>query len=96
MAKDSKKKTVILIVGLSVLLLASLVYVVVDVYSDYRYNRDLAFYNEGYGKGATDASEAVVYKLVQQASTCEAVPIIVENQTVMNIVAVECLQQAQE
>ena len=91
MVKESKKKTVILIISLSALLLAALIYVAVDIYSDYRDSRDLKFYQQG----ASYGYEAAVYSLVQQAVKCEQVPVTIsENQTI-NMIAVECLQPAQ-
>jgi hypothetical protein len=45
---------------------------------------------QGYNQGAQD----VIVQIVQQAGTCQQVPLRIGNQT-MNIVAVECLQPLQ-
>jgi hypothetical protein len=44
-------------------------------------------------QGAEYGYEQAIYSLVQQAVTCEQVPITIQNQT-LNIIAVECLQKS--
>lgn len=44
-------------------------------------------------QGAQYGYEQAVIQIIQQAATCEQVPLIIGNQTI-NMVAVECLQAA--
>jgi len=48
-----------------------------------------------YNQGALFGYQQAVLQLMQQVSTCQQVPIVYEN-TTLNVIAVECLQQAQE
>ena len=46
-------------------------------------------------EGAKFGYEQAIIQVVQQAATCQQVPLIVGNNT-LNIIAVDCLQQAQQ
>ena len=48
-----------------------------------------------YEQGTQDGYQYAVAQLMQQAATCNPVPLFMNNVS-MNIIAVECLQQAQE
>lgn len=51
--------------------------------------------DEAYQKGAQEGYAVAITQLMQQAATCNQVPVYANNVT-MNLVAVECLQQGQQ
>lgn len=86
------KKIVIIVLVLSVLLLGAVGYIGYDFYSDAKLQEQMQVYQSG----AQDGYEQAVSQIVQMASSCQQVPLRINNQTI-NLVAVECLQQqAQE
>lgn len=91
MAKEGKKKMIVLVAVLAVLLVGALAYVAVDIYSDARNNRELGIYREA----ATYGYETAVTEIMSLADSCQVVPLTYMNQT-MELVNVACLQQAQE
>ncbi len=46
-------------------------------------------------QGQNQGIQYTIYSIAQRAATCQQVPLQVENQTI-NLIAVECLQQAQK
>jgi len=52
-------------------------------------------FRQGYINGTTYGYQLAVIQLLQQASTCQAVPVTANNFT-LNLIATECLQQAEE
>jgi Tfp pilus assembly protein PilO len=80
----------VIIIILAVLLVISAGYIVGTEYKQGQVQQQLVIYQKGMQAGY----EQAVIQLVQQALTCQQVPIRVQNQTI-NIIAVECLQQAQ-
>ncbi len=62
-------------------------YIAVDKYVDVRQEQQTSIFQQG----AQFGYEQAIVQLMEQASTCQQVPIYVENQT-MNLVSVECLQ----
>ena len=81
-----EKQTIIMIV-LSVLLVLAVGYIGTDKYQQNRQQEQLSIYQQGMQAGY----EQAIIQLVQQAVTCQQVPVSVQNQTI-NLIAVECLQ----
>ena len=63
-------------------------YIVFDKYQEAQQEEQLGIFQQG----AQYGYEQAIVQLVQQAVTCQQVPISIENQTV-NLIAVECLQE---
>jgi len=84
-------KQIIAIVVLSALLISAIGYIGVNKYQQNRQQEQLSIYQQGMQAGY----EQAVIQLVQQALTCQQVPINIQNQTI-NLIAVECLQAKQE
>jgi len=84
-------KQIIAIVVLSALLVSAIGYIGVNKYQQNRQQEQLSIYQQGMQAGY----EQAVIQLVQQALTCQQVPINIQNQTI-NLIAVECLQAKQE
>lgn len=85
--KKINKQTWAIIV-LAVLLVGTFVYIGVGKYNDVKQEEQLGIFQQG----AQYGYEQAIYQLAQQAVTCQQVPIQVENTTI-NMIAVECLQQ---
>lgn len=77
----------VLLVVISAALLVSLAYILAGEYQ----RNQFSAYQQGVQVGYTEA----VRQLLSQVSTCQQVPVTLENQT-LNVIAVECLQQAQQ
>ncbi len=84
-------KQIIAIVVLSALLISAIGYIGVNKYQQNRQQEQLSIYQQGMQAGY----EQAIIQLVQQALTCQQVPINIQNQTI-NLIAVECLQAKQE
>ena len=85
-------KQIIAIVVLSALLISAIGYIGVNKYQQNRQQEQLSIYQQGMQAGY----EQAVIQLVQQALTCQPIPITnIQNQTI-NMIAVECLQAKQE
>jgi hypothetical protein len=82
--KMSKEKGVILI--LAVLLALAIGYIAVAKYNEARLEKQTEIFNEGFKSGY----EQAVVQLMQQASTCQEVPIFNKNVTI-SLIAVKCL-----
>ncbi|PIZ52554.1 hypothetical protein COY26_04385 [Candidatus Woesearchaeota archaeon CG_4_10_14_0_2_um_filter_33_10] len=80
-------KQTIAIIVLSVLLVLAAGYISINKYQQNRQQEQLSIYQQGMQAGY----EQAIIQLVQQAVTCQQVPINVQNQTI-NLIAVECLQ----
>ncbi len=88
--KDKKKdKQKIALVVLTVLLIIAAGYIVLGEYQRVMSQEQLTAYQLGVQAGY----EQAVIQLIQQVSTCQQVPVTLNNQTV-NVIAVACLQQA--
>ncbi len=72
------------------LLIFAVGYIAVDKYFEAKSARELSVFQEGADYGYKSAVLQVIQKV---SSSCEAVSVFVDNQTV-NIIDVECLQQA--
>ena len=83
-----KNQSTIITITLAVLLILALGYIGLVKYSDYKQKNNL----EVYQQGARYGYEQAIVQIVQQATTCQQVPLRVENQTI-NMIAVNCLQQ---
>jgi len=84
--KMKERKTFWIVLVMAILLLAALIYIGIDVYSNWKADRENAIYEEG----ALFGLEQTVLQIAQMASTCQQVPLVVGNQT-MNIIWVDCL-----
>jgi len=89
MARSSRKMVVSVIV-LLVLLVVAIVYIVYGIYM----NQKLQEQQNILMQGAQLGYEQAISQLFQSAGACQQVPLTYNNQTI-NIIAVECLQQAQ-
>ncbi|MBU5574966.1 MAG: hypothetical protein QXF15_00500 [Candidatus Aenigmatarchaeota archaeon] len=85
--EKSYKKLKIITIILSVFLLISISYIILDKYFQVQQREQFIAYQQGYNEGYAQA----IIQIVQQASTCQQVPLIVGNST-MNIIAVNCLK----
>ena len=85
-----KTKTLVtIVIVLALLLVVAVGYIVFDKYKAKVVQQQVGIYQQGIQQGQQQALNAVY----QQALTCKPTPIVMNNQTI-NIIAVECLQQA--
>ena len=82
-----KQGGVVFVGILVVCLVAAVGYIVFDKYQEVQQKEQLTIFQQG----AQYGYEQAIVQLVEQAATCQQVPISIENQTV-NLIAVECLQ----
>ena len=80
-----KQKIIIILI---ILLILAIGYILFSKYSDWKQEKDLKRFQQGLQQGY----EQAIIQVVQQASTCQQVPLRIEDQ-VINIIAVECLSQ---
>lgn len=85
--KPSKQKILTILMGIS--LAISLGYIAFNEYSNALQAEQLNVFQQG----AQYGYEQAVIQLVEQALTCQQVPVNIGNQSI-NMIAVECLQQA--
>jgi uncharacterized membrane protein len=88
----AKKSLIIVIVCLAVFLFAALSYIVYDKYITANAIKEYNLARDNYQKGLNDGYTQAVVQLMNQAATCQQVPINYQNQT-LNIIAVDCLRQ---
>jgi len=86
MKRESKLKAVIIV--LVILLAISIAYISIGIYQQASLQNQL----DAYQQGAQYGYEQAILQVMQQASTCQPVPLFADNVTI-NMVAVECLQQ---
>ena len=84
-------KTKMTIAVLVVLLVVSISYIVINKYQETKQKEQLNIFQQG----AQYGYEQAIIQIVQQLSTCQQVPLIIQNQTI-NAIAAECLQQTQK
>lgn len=84
-------KQTIAIIALSILLIVVIGYIYIDKYQQNKQQEQLSIYQQGMQAGY----EQAIVQIVQQAVTCQQVPVNVQNQTI-NLIAVECLQAQEE
>lgn len=82
----NKQKLITLVIA--ILLIIAIAYIGVDKYTQAVQQEQLSIFQQG----AQYGFEQAIIQIVQQASTCQQVPLIVGNTTI-NMIAVECLQQ---
>ena len=79
-------KTTIMIVLLAVLLVLAIGYIAANEYTKVKSQRELAIYQQG----ATAGAQQTVAYLFQQGSSCQAIPLFMNNQT-MTMIPIECI-----
>ena len=84
-----KQSWVILI--LAILLVVALAFISYIYYQSIQIQKQETIANQA----AQFGYEQAIIQVMQQASTCQQVPLVYNNQT-LNVVAVECLQAAQQ
>ena len=82
-----KNKTIII---LSVLLVITLVYIAFSEYGDWKQEKELGIFQQG----AQYGYEQAFIQIVEQALTCEQVPLRIGNDTI-NVRAVGCPEEAE-
>lgn len=78
------KKQKIITIVLAVLLVLAVSYIIIDKYNEYKQQEQINIFQQGY--------ELAIIQIAQQASTCQQVPLNIQNQSI-NIIATECLKQ---
>ncbi|UCH12646.1 MAG: hypothetical protein JSW18_01490 [Candidatus Omnitrophota bacterium] len=86
MKKQNNQKTIVMI--LAILLVLAVGYIAVNKYIGLKQKQQISIYQQGMQAGYRQA----IIQLIQQASTCQQVPVYIENQTI-NLIAVGCLQR---
>ena len=81
---EKQKKALIV---MAVLLVIAIGYIGITKYQETQIQKQLAIYQQG----AQAGYEQAIVQLIQQAATCQQVPVTFQNQTI-NMIAVECLQ----
>ena len=81
-------KQKIITIGLAVVVIVALSYIFVGKYQESKTQEQITIYQQG----AQEGYQQAIVQLVQQAATCQQVPITFQNQT-LNMIAVECLKQ---
>lgn len=82
----NQTRLVIVIIVMAILLIGAIAYIVYGFYQQKQLQSQMVAYQNGLQAGY----EQAVYQLIQQAVTCQQVPIRVGNQS-LNIIAVDCL-----
>jgi predicted negative regulator of RcsB-dependent stress response len=82
------KKQKIMIIAVIVALVVAVGYIIIDQYNEKQQQK----ITEAYQQGIQIGYEQAVVQLIQEAVTCQPVPVRYKNQTI-NVFAVECLQQ---
>jgi hypothetical protein len=92
MALDKQKLTMF---SMAVALIIAVVYIGMSEYQKMlaaEEDTKIAEQNSIYQQGMNQGYQLAVLQLLQQASTCQSVPVTANNVT-LNLIAVECLQQ---
>ncbi len=82
-----QKQTIAMVI-MVILLVVAISYIVVGKYQENKVQEQVAIYQQG----AQVGYEQAITQLVQQAATCQQVPVTFQDQT-LNLIAVECFQQ---
>ena len=85
MALDKQK---VILASMAIALIVAVGYIIADWYQGVKVEEQNSFFQQGAQFGYQQA----VLQLLQQASTCQQVPVTMDNVT-LNLIAVECLQQ---
>lgn len=92
MVKEKKSnRSIITIFVLAVLLIIAVGYIGYMRFNEAQMRKQIDIYQQGAQAGYQQA----IVQIAQQSTTCQPVPLKVQNQTI-NLIAIECLQQAQE
>ncbi len=83
---DKTKKTITI---LAICLILAIGYIVVMKYNTAQQQRQFEIFQEGAQQGAQQA----IMQIAQIAATCQQVPLRLENNQTMDLIAVDCLQQ---
>lgn len=89
------KNQKVIMITLGVLLAIAIIFIVATQIRSYNIQKNLEQQQTQvavYKQGAQEGYQAAIRQLMEQAATCNTVPIYADNVS-MNIVAVECLQQ---
>ena len=84
------KKNGVIILVLSIALLVAIGYIGLSVYQNVKAQKEQNLYIQG----AQEGFKTAIGQIIQTAATCQQVPLTFENTTV-NMIAVECIQQQQ-
>lgn len=79
---------------MGLLLILALSYIAYSEYSDWKQKQDITLYQQGFQAGGQQGYEQAIAQVYQGAASCQQIPLTYNNQT-LNLIAVECLQQAQ-
>jgi hypothetical protein len=82
-------KQKIITIALAVLLVGTLSFIGFGKYQNSQFEMKQEVYQQGAGYGY----EQAILQVAQMATTCEQVPLNIQNQTI-NMIAVECLRQS--
>jgi len=82
------KKILIITIILAILLVSTIGYIIIDKYQEKKQKEQVDVFQQG----AQYGYEQAIIQIMQQAVTCQQVPLTIRNQTI-NIIAVGCLQQ---
>ena len=73
---------------LAVILVMIVIYISIGKYQQNKEQKQMEIYQQGAQLGY----EQAITQIMQQAATCQQVPVTFQNQT-LNLIAVECLQE---
>jgi hypothetical protein len=86
-------KQKILTIVMAILLVAAIVYIVINKWQQANHEKELGDYQkEVYQEGMEEGFRQAILEIMQRLSTCQSVPLYAGNTTI-NVIAVECLQQ---
>lgn len=89
MASIDKQKLLILVMAIA--LIVTIGYISADMFQTMQVQEQNAIFEQG----AVFGYQQAIIQVLQQASTCQAVPVTADNVT-LNLIAAECLQAAPE
>jgi sensor histidine kinase regulating citrate/malate metabolism len=87
----ARNKQMILIFVMAIALVITVGYITMDTFQRMQFQEQ----NAAFEQGAIFGYQQGVLQLLQQASTCQPVPVTADNFT-LNLVATECLQQIEQ
>jgi len=87
MKKQTDKKTRTIII-LAIVIIIAAGYIGFQKYQTYTQQKNLSVFQQGAQYGYQQA----IIQVAQQAATCQAVPLVIQDQTI-NIMAIDCLKQ---
>jgi hypothetical protein len=87
--KDGSKRRKIIIISFIILVLLVGVFFGVKAYKNFRENKDMVIFQQGFNYGYTGA----VMQIINVSDSCQVFPVYIGNQT-RNLISVDCLNQA--